>query len=304
MQESARAELVAREANRRPPTRQQLKRLAENRADRVRLSLAMEAVEQLRCLQTGQEQARRLSYDEAKGIIQDLHPERTEDAESLPCGDMDSLPPGLELTLENVLEGFQRIDVSSAAGSFTGWTNGVIKSLVLSSHDADRTELLEAFRDLGNGFCAGTVSRHVAYLWAISRAVLVDKPNGGHCPLGIGEDWYRAFARTVARATAAKAGEYLSPLQLGTGVSGGVEIAARMTRLAPQAGDGDTPIALLSLDQKNAFNTSRRDNILGGFKDGLPELCRLFVTFHSFSSELRSGTGRTARVQSHRCPPG
>ena len=64
-----------------------------------------------------------------------------------------------------------------------------------------------------------------------------------------------------------------------------------MTRLAPQAGDGDTPMALLSLDQKNTFNTSRRDNILGGLKDGLPELCRLFFTFHSFSSELRSGTG-------------
>ena len=74
-------------------------------------------------------------------------------------------------------------------------------------------------------------------------------------------------------------------------MSGGVEIAARMTRLAPQAGDGDTPIALLSLDQKNAFKTSRRDNILASLKDGLPELCRLFVTFHSFSSELRSGTG-------------
>ena len=88
VQECARAELVAREANRRPPTRQQLKRLTENRADRGRLSLAMKAVEQLHCLQTGQEQARRLSYDEAKGIIKDLHPERTEDAESLPCGDM------------------------------------------------------------------------------------------------------------------------------------------------------------------------------------------------------------------------
>ena len=171
VQESVRAELVAREDNRRPPTRQQLKRLAENRADRGRLSLAMKAVEQLHCLQTGQEQARRLSYDESKGIIKDLHPERTEDPESLPWGDMASLPPGLELTLENVVEGFQRIDVSSAAGSFTGWTNGVIKSLFLSSHAADRTEFLEAFRDLDIGFCGGTVSHYVAYLWAISRAV-------------------------------------------------------------------------------------------------------------------------------------
>ena len=112
-------------------------------------------------------------------------------------------------------EANRRIDISSAAGSFTGWPNGVIKSLVLSSHDADRTELLEAFRDLGNGLSAGTVSRHVTYLWAISRAVLADKPNGGHRSLSIGEDCYRAFACTVARATAAKAGEYLSPLQQG-----------------------------------------------------------------------------------------
>ena len=140
-----------------------------------------------------------------------------------------------------MLEGCQRIDVSSAAGSFTWSTNGATKSLVLSSHDADRTELLEAFRDLGNGVCAGKVSRHVACLWAISRAVLVDKSS--------------RFARTAAQATAAKAGEYLSPLQLGTGVSGGVEIAARMTCLAPQAGDSDTPITLLSLDQKNAHLT-------------------------------------------------
>ena len=67
----------------------------------------MKAVEQLHCLQTGQEQVRRLSYVETKGLIKDLHPERTGDAESLPWGDMDSLPPGRELTLENVLEGFQ-----------------------------------------------------------------------------------------------------------------------------------------------------------------------------------------------------
>ena len=66
-----------------------------------------------------------------------------------------------------------------------------------------------------------------------------------------------------------EAGEYLSSLQLGTGVSGGVEIAACRTRLAPQAGD----------------------NILAGLKDGLLELRRLFVTSHSFSSELRAGSG-------------
>ena len=48
----------------------------------------------------------------------------------------------------------------------------------------------------------------------------------------------------------------------------GIALAWRLN-LAPQAGDGDTPIALLSLDQKNAFNISRRDNNLAYSHSGV-----------------------------------
>ena len=290
-QDTARSAYLTRQANRTPPTIAQLKRLAENRADRGRLSLAMKAVDQLHCLQTGRSPAERLSYNDARSIIQDLHPAPNAGATPLSMELMEDLPEGVELSPEDIAAAFKRIDVSSAAGSFTGWTNGVIISLVLSSHDSLREGLIAAFTGLTNCFCAGKASQHVAYMWAISRAVLLEKLPIGYRPLGIGEDWYRVMARAMAKYTAPDAGNYLLPLQLGTGVKGGVEIAARMARLALRSGNERTPMALICIDQSNAFNTCRRDHILEGLKEGLPGLCRFFTLFHSFSSELRSGTG-------------
>ena len=71
----------------------------------------------------------------------------------------------------------------------------------------------------------------------------------------------------------------LMPLQLGSGVPCGVEVAARCNQLALDANEpveGD-PFCLVSLDQQNAFNSIPRRTILDGLLELFPQLARWFI---------------------------
>jgi hypothetical protein len=92
----------------------------------------------------------------------------------------------------------------------------------------------------------------------------------------------------------------LSPLQLGSGLSGGVEICARLPLLALAKDDGvGVDVCVFTCDIRNAFNSKRRKYILAAIRRYCPEIEPWFRSMYGgptellFSSGLPAGTSAT-----------
>jgi hypothetical protein len=69
-------------------------------------------------------------------------------------------------------------------------------------------------------------------LWTKSRGALIPNLEAGKFRLiGIGEAWYRLLGRCILKEVGREVGDQLPLLQMGCGVSGGSEIAARTAQV-------------------------------------------------------------------------
>ena len=79
-------------------------------------------------------------------------------------------------------------------------------------------------------------------------------------------------------------GELLAPRQLGYGVKMGAEIAVHAARFYLR--DLDLSKAILKMDFRNAFNSIRRDKMLGAVRENVPELSPFVFSAYSSPSSL------------------
>jgi hypothetical protein len=124
----------------------------------------------------------------------------------------------------------------------------------------------------------------------------IPKANGGTRPLAMGESFYVLAASYAVEGAKHAAGQLLGPVQLGVGVPGGAEVAAKLLQ-ALLCAEGDDLVALagLACDFRNAFNSINRAHVLTElFKH--KELNTLWrITHWAYSSPstlwIRAGNG-------------
>jgi hypothetical protein len=121
----------------------------------------------------------------------------------------------------------QRLDAKrGAAGGPTGWTYA--RLIAAAQAPAEATSAILAVVNL---ILSGKLPRHDSLLDA--SLIGPQKPGNGVRPIAIGEVWYR-FASLCALMVLAAVGPSLALLQLGMGVSGGVDAASHAIRAAAQ----------------------------------------------------------------------
>ena len=185
-----------------------------------------------------------------------------------------------------------------SANGASGWSYNVIHQLYANPNEeaAHHLSILSLFL---SSLANGKLSNH---LWTTSRAVLIPKPEAGKFrPIGIGEAWYRLLGRCILKDVGAEVGQQLKPIQMGCGVSGGSEIAARMAQVFL---DAHPCHILIKTDFKNAFNLTPRRLMLEGLERYCPRLVPWFRWAYGGSSPLVDSLGRTVGSSQRGCRQG
>lgn len=226
-----------------------------------------------------------------QAMIDSLHPEPNE-MDLLPPSSEDPLAAPFSINAGDLLETVNRLDTDSASGT-TGWTNHALKTLFGNRSDphptdglAEPSPLLVAWASFANRTLAGLIGGVGRQLLVAGRITIVSKDNGtGHRPICIECCATRAIGATGVRA-ARKTIPTLLPLQFGGGVPNGAEIVARLDDIAFHSG-----LSVLSIDVKNAFNSTRLSVIYRGLLETSPQLLPYFRWKYGSPSELRNNAG-------------
>jgi hypothetical protein len=119
------------------------------------------------------------------------------------------------------------------------------------------------------------------------RLIALQKKSGGIRPIAIGYTWRRLAAKCVNKHALSLTEGYLTPTQLGVGVSSGCEAAIHATRRFITHMPAD--YVVVKLDFANAFNSIRRDVILQAIAKILPDIYRFCHLAFQQSSILQYG---------------
>ena len=114
------------------------------------------------------------------------------------------------------------------------------------------------------------------------------KKDSGIRPIAVGEILRRLFAKCLCRLSSQKAASLLVPLQVEVGVPGGCEAVSHALN-GLVASVGDTTLAILQVELKNAFNTLDWSSFLRQVADQFPELLRWVEFCYSQPSWLKFG---------------
>jgi hypothetical protein len=140
-----------------------------------------------------------------------------------PAPQLQTDTPALHIDGDVLQRALQRLDAKRGApGGPTGWTYEHL--LAAAQASAEATSAILAVVNL---ILSGELARHDSLLDA--SLIGLQKPGGGVRPIAIGEVWYR-FASLCALTALADVGPSLAPLQLGVGMSGGVDAASHAIR--------------------------------------------------------------------------
>ena len=146
------------------------------------------------------------------------------------------------------------------ADGLAGWTDDHIRQAAWAS-----VEAMEATLEVIKLILSGDLPRHSKLL--DSALIGLRKPDGVVRSIAIGEVKYRVAA-LCANEACASIDAAPTPLQLGVGVSGGVEAAGHV--LFSALAEHDHAMALL--DVENAFNTVGRAVVFAAVQHHAPQL--------------------------------
>lgn len=234
------------------------------------------------------------STEDTIAILQQLNPAGGE-ADVLPAVTPEETARG-NIVLDGLIvdEALRSLPSGSANGA-SGWTCGLIRRLYTTREGTDTQALIDFLNALASGALPHT---H----WTTSRAVLIPKPNSnGFRPLGIGEAWYRFLGRALLLSIGKEVGGQLKPLQLGCGVPGGCEIAARMAQVFL---DENPTHVLIKTDFKNAFNLTPRSSIFRGLEKFCPKLLPWFRWAYGAPTPLVNSDGEQVGSSETGCRQG
>ena len=260
--------------------------------------LAMSVAEELHALGSQPSPTLRLSEEEQRCKLSELHPAPSE-CDILPARTAPRTPipsvwriyfdtSGLDYSIRRLS--------TATKGGWTGWTNKLIQKMTLYCNMQD--VLSPVICSFFNTWVDGSLPKCVANLFSVARGVLIPKADGNSVrPLGIGEAWYRLFGRHVLTCISrSDVQDRLQPLQMGGGAKSGTEIVARVCQLSldcDQGGANDA-ICIGSLDIKNAFNSLRRKHILNGILANCPPLEPIFRLLYDSPTDVRLSDGSLA----------
>ena len=180
--------------------------------------------------------------------------------------------------------------VFPAIRSFPNWSAGGPDGLrpqhlkdLLGLPGRSSGSLLAALTSFSNLVLKGLVPSIRPYFFGASLIAL-NKKGGGIRPIAMGSMFRRLVAKVASWAVKSEMSALLAPFQLGFGVKGGVETAIHAARcylrhLTPGQ-------AVIKLDFKNAFNSVRRNKMLGAVLDLAPKVYQFVHSAYSMPSSL------------------
>lgn len=244
-----------------------------------RLSTACRQLSEVKRVQDGTPRAVPLATEATVELIKQLNPSAT-GLDDYDAADLAAVHTkvAIQVTALEVEDTLLHLPRGSAAG-WSGWSFYSIYALLVPTHEG-RFEICASIAVLFNRMLKNECSSE---LWTPCRSVLIPKKDGNWRPLGIGDAWYRFLGRVISKKVSNKVGNRLEPLQLGAGNCGGCEIAARLPQVAL---DDMAGMAVISLDQRNAFNTMPRAMLLKGLLEHAPYLVKFFMFGHEHLIDL------------------
>ncbi len=109
--------------------------------------------------------------------------------------------------------------------------------------------------------------------WLCGAALAaLEKPQGGHRPVAVGETWRRLTAKILASSVNDDLRDHLEPLQLGVGTKLACEAIVHVVRQWCARWADDTSRCLVKMDLSNAFNCVDRSAVLAAVRRVVPEL--------------------------------
>ena len=219
--------------------------------------------------------------DEAFASMQEKHPARFSDMSSIP--DPRSFS-SISVSENEVLKAVRSFPAGSSGGPDGLRPQHVVDLLACKTN---RPVLLTALTKFVNLVLGGGCPLSVSSTFFGARLIAIDKKAGVFRPIAVGYTLRRLVAKCANNYAQVKLFDYLSPIQLGVGVSGGCEAAIHATRRFISNLSIDS--AVVKLHFSNAFNTLRRDAMLNSGSENLPEVYQFCHSAYSCQSVLKFG---------------
>ena len=156
------------------------------------------------------------------------------------------------------------------------------------------TALLTSITGFVNTLLDGKCHQDVAPVLFGGNLIALEKKSGGIRPIAIGYTWRRIAAKCANAYATCVLSSYLSPIQLGVGVSGGCEAAVHASRRFAE--NMPATQCIVKLDFVNAFNSLHRDAMLQAAYNNTPGIYKFCHLAYSQPSILAFG-GRTIRSE-------
>jgi len=186
--------------------------------------------------------------------------------------------PGLSPSEDDILTAIHSFKPYTAPG-FSGWTVPLLKIAIKGPKVVAMLTCLTGM--IGQGTAPGRS------MLAASRLTLLEKKDGGHRPIDVGDLIYRLCTKVLLRHHF-KA-DCLLPTQFGVGSKGGVEPGVRTVQRALDDSLGRSFSTLTMLDFTNAFNTADRIDIAASLREFCPSLYRTAKWAYNAASDLVLG---------------
>ena len=186
--------------------------------------------------------------------------------------------PGLSHSEDDILTAIHSFKPYTAHG-FSGWTVPLLKIAIKGPKVVAMLTCLTGM--IGQGTAPGRS------MLAASRLTLLEKKDGGHRPIDVGDLIYRLCTKVLLRHHF-KA-DCLLPTQFGVGSKGGVEPGVRTVQRALDDSLGRSFSTLTMLDFTNAFNTADRIDIAASLREFCPSLYRTAKWAYNAASDLVLG---------------
>ena len=185
------------------------------------------------------------------------------------------------IVAEEVLQAIRSFPKGSAGGP-DGFRSQHLKDM--TSDEASRRILISALTAFVQLVLECRTPASIRPFFFGANLTAFQKKQGGMRPIAVGCTLRRLVAKVADAKVAKEMGELLVPRQLGYGVKMGAETAVHAARIYLR--DLDPSKAVLKLDFRNAFNSIRRDKMLGAVREHAPELYPFVFSAYSSPSSL------------------
>ena len=176
---------------------------------------------------------------------------------------------------------------AASAGGISMWRPQHLKDCLSAVTGDHGSPLLTALTRLVNEILKGNVPEFVRPILFGANLVALRKKDGGLRPIAVGEVFRRIAARCALHEVGRTVTELTCPLQLGCGVSGGIDAGIHAARAALSTTFSDH--IMLKVNFANAFNCVRRDHIHESIVNYVPSLSPFFKMCYAEETHLYFG---------------